>query len=144
MFDVSLLCIFTSLLRFNTPLDPQRGRSTETLEHLAPELLHGSQLLSSQPPDVIPEWSYRAQFHLAPLTYPFIESEHLFDHQRGGPPIQQQMMEAPDEVISLIRYPDQSETHQRRLWQIKTACDVSGEKLRELFFLNCRIKIAPV
>ena len=46
------------------------------------------------------------------------------------------MMEAPHEPISVILYPDQSETHQRRLLQLKAAGEVSGEELRELLLLQ--------
>ncbi len=103
MLDVTIsIC----LLCFNAALDTQRSRSTEAFEHLAPELLGRRHFLCSQPPDIFAVRLHCSQLDPSPLAQRFVESEHLFDHERCGPPIEQQVMEPPNEVIDVIRHSD--------------------------------------
>src|SRR6185369_8266696 len=117
--DPNILLLILSFLAFSDPLYSQLRRSFDPSQLLSPELLRRSEILLTQPNDIVSVGAYPLYFHLAPLAVGVIELEDLADDQLPAPPVKQYVMVSPNEVVGVFSYPHQSHLHQRPFRQFK-------------------------
>src|SRR4051794_37115299 len=74
----------------------------ETFERRSPESLGRGSVLLLQPSNVVAEGTAGGQRELAPLDESIVESKGLFGDLEQSPPVQQQVMETPDEPVVIF------------------------------------------
>src|ERR1043166_2439599 len=74
----------------------------------------------------------------------FVEGEHFFEQQRQRPPVEQQVMMAPNKLMRIFRESDEREAQQRSLSEIESLFVISFQELLQSRLLFRRRDSAPI
>src|SRR5206468_944918 len=99
----TLAACFTCLTCHTCPtchllLDAQPAAAAQSAQPLSPVALRLRLILPPQPLDVVAVRPHRPELRLPPLDCRRVAPHHLLQHYRVAPPVQQQMMVAPDKA----------------------------------------------
>jgi hypothetical protein len=141
-----LLLVAGCLVGSGTPSSPytQRSWCGKLLQDLPPEHLSLRQILLLQPRNVVPVWTAHCEMQLPAGTKCLVQLKNFFKQQRLGPPVQEQVVVGPQQLVDIFSHLDQGESHQRGFGKYTALRTVRGEERLETFLLLARAQIPPV
>src|SRR5579885_531341 len=122
-----------------------QGRGTaKALQHLAPEAFGLRKILPLEPVDIVAIGPTRWQGQVLSLHRRLIAGEDLVEEGGDAPAIEQEVVEAPGDVNSLLSQAVNSEAQQRSLPQVKTLSSIRLQPLLNMLALLLCRQMAPV
>jgi hypothetical protein len=109
------------------PDRPHGGRRFEAPEDARPVRLVRRAVPLPQPPDVVAERAGDGQRGLRVLHAGVVQREHLAQDPDGGPPVEQDVVDAPHQHVLIRRPVEEGQAHGRRLRQVEAAGTVLGQ-----------------